>query len=333
MRLIVTSSCHAARKATPTAMGAAMRSSAKRRSIPVIVRAGAGAQARGPATLRRPPARRSRTDVRRMRRTPATAGTNRRADTARRCASTSTMRPGCAAITTTRVDRNTASWMLCVTNTTVNRCAAHNDSSSTSRRWRVNSSSAPNGSSISSRSGSGHERARDRYAHLHAARQLARQAGRRLRRDRRARARASTRRIGIAARRAGEVERQADVRARRVAHGISVGDWNTNAMRRPSPPVASNVPPHQRSCPADGRARPAMRCSSVDLPQPDGPTSVRNSPATHGEVDAARAHACRCRRSSRRPRARRSAAPATSADAGDATCYGRTRTALTRSSV
>src|SRR6185437_5278525 len=40
-----------------------------------------------------------------------------------------TRRPGCAAMTATRVDRNTASWMLCVTKTTVKRCAVQSESS------------------------------------------------------------------------------------------------------------------------------------------------------------------------------------------------------------
>ena len=63
------------------------------------------------------------------------------------------MRPGRAAMTTTRVERNTASTMLWVTNTTVSLRADHSASNSTSSRCRVNSSSAPKGSSISSRSG------------------------------------------------------------------------------------------------------------------------------------------------------------------------------------
>ncbi|MEY3253206.1 MAG: hypothetical protein RL227_2179 [Pseudomonadota bacterium] len=64
--------------------------------------------------------------------------------------SSSTTRPGRAAITTTRCDRNTASRMLCVTNITVRSRAAHSCSRPLSSRLRVISSSAPKGSSISS---------------------------------------------------------------------------------------------------------------------------------------------------------------------------------------
>ena len=61
-------------------------------------------------------------------------------------------------------------------------------------------------------------------------------------------------------------------------HGISVGDWNTIASRLPGIPVAAKGPPHQRSNPDVGVSRPAIRCSSVDLPQPEGPRIDRNSP-------------------------------------------------------
>src|SRR5512132_94024 len=62
------------------------------------------------------------------------------------------------------------------------------------------------------------------------------------------------------------------------AQGINVGAWNTNAMRRPAPPVSANGLPHQDKRPVDGWSRPAIRLNSVDLPQPEGPTSARNSP-------------------------------------------------------
>ena len=71
--------------------------------------------------------------------------------------STSTMpaiRPGRGLITTTRVERNTASEIECVTKTTVDACCCQIASSSMFRRSRVISSSAPNGSSISSSAGS-----------------------------------------------------------------------------------------------------------------------------------------------------------------------------------
>ena len=56
-------------------------------------------------------------------------------------------------MTTTLRDRNTASEIECVTNTTAADVLAQIDSSSDCRRSRVISSSAPNGSSISSSGG------------------------------------------------------------------------------------------------------------------------------------------------------------------------------------
>ena len=66
---------------------------------------------------------------------------------------TSVIRPGRADITTTRVERNTASAIECVTKTIVEPVSRQIPSSSMFRRSRVISSSAPNGSSISSSAG------------------------------------------------------------------------------------------------------------------------------------------------------------------------------------
>src|SRR5581483_5040264 len=66
---------------------------------------------------------------------------------------TSTIRPGRGLITTTRVDRKTASEIECVTKTTVLPVCSQIESSSRLSRSRVISSSAPNGSSISRRAG------------------------------------------------------------------------------------------------------------------------------------------------------------------------------------
>ena len=64
------------------------------------------------------------------------------------------IRPGRGLITITRVDRNTASEIECVTNTTVDCMRRQISSSSMFRRSRVISSRAPNGSSIRSSAGS-----------------------------------------------------------------------------------------------------------------------------------------------------------------------------------
>ena len=66
---------------------------------------------------------------------------------------TALIRPGRADITTTRVERNTASEIECVTKITVDSVSSHSRSSSRFSRSRVISSSAPNGSSISSSAG------------------------------------------------------------------------------------------------------------------------------------------------------------------------------------
>ena len=66
---------------------------------------------------------------------------------------TSTIRPGRADMTTTRVERKTASAIECVTKTIVDWVSCQMRSSSMFSRSRVISSSAPNGSSISSSAG------------------------------------------------------------------------------------------------------------------------------------------------------------------------------------
>ena len=66
---------------------------------------------------------------------------------------TSVIRPGRGDITTTRSERNTASGIECVTNTTAAPVSAAMRDSSACMRSRVISSSAPNGSSMSSSRG------------------------------------------------------------------------------------------------------------------------------------------------------------------------------------
>ena len=60
-----------------------------------------------------------------------------------------------------------------------------------------------------------------------------------------------------------------------VRHGNSCAkSWNTTPRSMPWPVTA--LPPMRISPPVGGR-KPAMMLSSVDLPQPDGPTMQRNS--------------------------------------------------------
>ena len=63
--------------------------------------------------------------------------------------------------------------------------------------------------------------------------------------------------------------------ARTVSHGNSAASWNMSATR-----------PRRSMVPAEGVSRPAMRLSSVLLPQPDAPTRQRSSPACDLEGDA-----------------------------------------------
>ena len=92
------------------------------------------------------------------------------------------------------------------------------------------------------------------------------------------------------------------------AHGISVGDWNTKPMRRPAPPVARSRSPHQRSVPAVGATSPAIRLQQRRLAATRRTEQRQEFAAANVEIDAARARACRSRRSCRRRDARRSAA-------------------------
>ena len=82
--------------------------------------------------------------------------------------------PGRGLITTTRVERKTASEIECVTKTTVEPSCCQIESSSRLSRSRVISSSAPNGSSISSSAGSNASARAIDDALLHAARELPR---------------------------------------------------------------------------------------------------------------------------------------------------------------
>ena len=60
-----------------------------------------------------------------------------------------------------------------------------------------------------------------------------------------------------------------------VSHGISAKFWKTTIRSMPGPTISR---PSSTAPPALGRSRPAMMLSSVDLPHPEWPTMVRNSP-------------------------------------------------------
>src|SRR3979490_1417494 len=60
------------------------------------------------------------------------------------------------------------------------------------------------------------------------------------------------------------------------SHGYSEYDWNT--MPRSGPGESAGLP-STRTSPSVGVTRPAATFSSVDLPQPDGPTMQANCPS------------------------------------------------------
>ena len=143
-------------------------------------------------------------------------------------------------------------------------------SRSASSLWRVISSSAPKGSSISSSCGCDDQAARDRHAHLHAARQLARQGAGELRQAHQ-RQRLGHARVGLAARHAGQVQRQPHVGLRRWPRAsASATGTRRPACCRLSSSCATGLR-HSSRRPSVGSSRPATILSSVLLPQPDGP--------------------------------------------------------------
>ena len=62
-----------------------------------------------------------------------------------------------------------------------------------------------------------------------------------------------------------------------VRQGKRPASWKTVATRRGSGPVTAR--PSTTTRPPSGTTSPPSMPSSVDLPQPDGPMSVQNSPA------------------------------------------------------
>ncbi len=119
----------------------------------------------------------------------------------------------------------------------------------------------------------GDQRARDRHPHPHAAGQFARIGlGEIGKAD--ARQRLHDARRGRGPVDAGELQRQEDVAEhRRPRHQRRLLEHEADAAAR----VARRS--RQVTVPRVGSLRPAMMRSAVDLPQPDGPSSDRNSPS------------------------------------------------------
>ena len=199
------------------------------------------------------------------------------------------MRPGRGESRRMRSARTSASSTLWVTKTTVGPAAPpvsrRSSACISSRDW---ASRAAKGSSISRSSGSARERAGERHALLHAARELARpgvgEAGEAdprqhaRRRGRRARARA---RCG---------EREGDVGA--DASSRAAAGRTGRPLPRPRPGTGGGAV-HEDAGRRRGARRPATRRSSEVLPQPEGPSSTTSLAAAGGEVDAVEHRPCR----------------------------------------
>ena len=170
-------------------------------------------------------------------------------------------RPGRAAITTTRVDRNTASGCCASRTRRSARARVHSASSSSSSLLaREFVERAERLVHQQQRRASVDERARDRRR-ASACRRTARaeNALATSARPTQRAARAAHARVGICARRRRR-DRAAGARcASTRAHGISVGDWNTIAERCRAA-VAAKSPPHQRERPVVGRERVPPSC-------------------------------------------------------------------------
>ena len=65
--------------------------------------------------------------------------------------------------------------------------------------------------------------------------------------------------------------------SKQVSQGSSEWFWNTTARSGPGAAISRLS---QSSTPLVGRVRPAIRLSSVDLPQPEWPIRVTNSPCS-----------------------------------------------------
>ena len=72
--------------------------------------------------------------------------------------------------------------------------------------------------------------------------------------------------------------------SKQVSQGSSEWFWNTTARSGPGPAISR---PSHSSTPLVGSVRPAIRLSSVDLPQPEWPISETTSPFADGQVDVA----------------------------------------------
>src|SRR5215469_14268261 len=183
-------------------------------------------------------------------------------------------RPGRLLKTTTRSPSRTASRTLCVTKSTVRWRPAVIRSSSSWSTSRVIASRAPNGSSISSTSASwASARASATRWRMPPDSSCGRLPPKPPSRTVSSSSRASRFRSPRGTPRARSASSTFPAA---VSHGNSAASWNIKATL-----------PSTWSVPLVGRSRPAIRDSSVDLPQPDAPMRQVNSPgATLSETSS-----------------------------------------------
>mmetsp|Transcript_11774 Transcript_11774/g.27604 ORF Transcript_11774/g.27604 Transcript_11774/m.27604 type:complete len:483 (+) Transcript_11774:738-2186(+) len=179
-------------------------------------------------------------------------------------------------IITIRSDSSTASSTSWVTMTTVLCVRATIFNSSSCRRARVRASSAPKGSSISSTLGSmASARAMPTRCFMPPEISCGRLALAWLMPTNSS---AATARAFCCAGRSRPPKTDSTASStlsRQLSHGSSEWFWNTTARSGPGAAISR---PSQISAPPVGCSSPAMRLSSVDLPQPEWPISVVNSP-------------------------------------------------------
>ncbi len=148
--------------------------------------------------------------------------------------------------------------------------------------WPVLSSRLPVGSSATRIAGSGDDGAGDRHALLLAARELGGIMVQPV-------AEADRLQLRLGALEGVAAARRVRAAAATFSSAVMVGtrwkDWNTMPMRRPRNRASASSSRAARSVPVDddpaaesGRSRPAMVISSVDLPEPEGPTRPTASP-------------------------------------------------------
>ncbi|KAG1439586.1 hypothetical protein G6F57_019341 [Rhizopus arrhizus] len=188
------------------------------------------------------------------------------------------MRPGRGENTITTSPRNTASAMPWVTNSTVLRVSIQIRCNSTFIWSRVSASRAPNGSSISTTPGA-IASARAMPTRCFMPPEISRGslfcAGRKPTSSSAARVRSDN---------CGRFSLPPKPRStarytfwKQGSQGSSEWFWNTTARSGPGPVISRSA---HSSTPLVGRVSPALRFSNVDLPQPEWPISVMNSPCS-----------------------------------------------------